>query len=135
MNYTNTTIKEFINKIITFNNIDDILKTCNSEFAIQEKGFIFERLFDIFIKFGFCELFNNTDYYHIIGNSNNGKPKILTNFDKYLSKKVISSNSSGCSDITLQNKKDKTYIFISSKYQNKISVDNFDIQNIVINFQ
>ena len=35
MNYTNTTIKEFIYKIIKYDNIDDILKTCDSEFAIQ----------------------------------------------------------------------------------------------------
>jgi hypothetical protein len=60
------------------------------------------------------------------------------NLDKYLSKKVLSGNSSGCSDITLQNKNDDTYIFISSKYpktdedkKNSKSVDYYDIQKII----
>ena len=52
--FRNTNIKSFIEHIITFNNIDDILDTYNSQ---SEKGFIFERLYDIIIKFGFCEIF------------------------------------------------------------------------------
>ena len=106
-------IKDFIYYIITFDNIDDILQ--NSK-TLSEKGFIFERLFDIVIKFGFCDIFNNNNFDHLIGNSNNGKLKILENFNKYLNKKVISCNSGGCSDISLLNKNDGTYIFISSKY-------------------
>ncbi len=113
MNFTDMNIKDFINYIITFNNIDDILENCKTQ---SEKGFIFERLFDIIIKFGFCDIFINSNFNHLYGNSNNGKLKILKNFDKYLNKNVISGNSSGCSDITLQNKNDDTYIFISSKY-------------------
>ena len=41
---------------------------------------------------------------------------------------------SGCSDITLQNKFDNTFIFISSKYpkvSEDKSVDYFDIQKII----
>jgi hypothetical protein len=41
-------IKNFIDYIITFDNIDEILDNCKSK---SEKGFIFERLFDIVIKF------------------------------------------------------------------------------------
>ena len=48
----------------------------------------------------------------MIGNSNNCRPKILKNLNKYIDEKVFS----GCSDITLQNKNDDMYIFISSKY-------------------
>ena len=40
--------------------------------------------FDIIIKFGFCELFTNSNFNHLIGNSNNGK---------YLNENVISGNS------------------------------------------
>ena len=72
MNFTN--IKSFIDYIITFNNIDDILNNCKTQ---SEKGFIFERLFDIVIKFGFCDIFTNSNFNHLIGNSNNGKLKIL----------------------------------------------------------
>ncbi len=98
------------------------------------KSFGFERLFDIVIKFGFCDIFSNSEFSHLIGNSNNGKLKVLQNYDKYLNEKVCSSNSSGCSDITLHNKDDGTYIFISSKYpktsddiKKQKSVDYYDI--------
>jgi len=133
MNFTN--IKSFIDYIITFNNIDDILETCKTQ---SEKGFIFERLFDIVIKFGFCDIFTNSNFNHLIGNSNNGKLKILENINKYTEEKVLSGNSGGCSDITLQNKNDDTFIFISSKYPKSTeditkqkSVNYYDIQNII----
>jgi len=128
-------IKSFIDHSIKFNNVSDILAKCKT---LSEKGFIFERLFDIVIKFGFCDVFPNSDYSHLSGNVNNGKLKILENFDRYLKEKVISGNSGGCSDITLQNKKDSTYIFISCKYPKSTedirgsrNVKYYDIQNIV----
>ena len=135
MNFTNMNIKDFIDYIITFDNIDDILENCKTQ---SEKGFIFERLFDIVIKFGFCDVFINSNFNHLIGNSNNAKLKILENLNQYLNEKVFSGNSGGCSDITLQNKNDNTYIFISSKYpksnediKKQKSVDYYDIQNII----
>jgi hypothetical protein len=135
MNFTNMNIKDFIDYIITFDNIDDILENCKTQ---SEKGFIFERLFDIVIKFGFCNVFTNSNFNHLIGNSNNAKLKILENINQYLNEKVLSGNSGGCSDITLQNKNDNTYIFISSKYpksnediKKQKSVDYYDIQNII----
>jgi hypothetical protein len=129
MNYSNTSIKNFIEHVISFDCIDDILKSCLNK---SEKGFIFEKLFDIIIKFGFCDIFNNKNFNHIMGNSNNGKPIILKNYVKYLNEKVISGNASGCSDITLQNKHDETFTFITSKYYNSSKdVLNYDIQNIL----
>jgi hypothetical protein len=135
MNFTNMNIKNFIDYIITFDNIDDILENCKTQ---SEKGFIFERLFDIVIKFGFCNVFINSNFNHLSGNSNNAKLKILKNLNQYLNDKVLSGNSGGCSDITLQNKNDNTYIFISSKYpksnedvKKQKSVDYYDIQNII----
>jgi len=74
MNFTNMNIKDFIDYIITFNNVDDILEKCKTQ---SEKGFIFERLFDIIIKFGFCDIFINSNFNHLYGNSNNAKLKIL----------------------------------------------------------
>ena len=127
-------IRDFITYIITFNNIDDILNIYETQ---TEKGYIFERLYDIVIKFGFCDIFAN-NYNHLIGNFNLGKLKILKNLDKYLDEKIISGNSSGCSDITLQNKNDNSYIFISSKYpksdediKKQKSIDYYDIQKII----
>jgi hypothetical protein len=135
VNFTNMTIESFINYIINFDNIDTILDNCKTQ---SEKGFIFERLFDIVIKFGFCNLFTNSNFNHLIGNSNNGKLKILENLEQYLNEKVLSGNSSGTSDITLQNKHDNEYIFISSKYpksndeiKKQKSVAYYDIQNII----
>lgn len=133
MNFTNMNIKNFINYIITFDNIDNILDNCKTQ---SEKGFIFERLFDIVIKFGFCDDFMNSNFNHLYGNSNNAKLKILEDINQYLDEKVFSGNSSGCSDITLQNKYDNTYIFISSKYPKsnedmKKSVYYYDVQNII----
>ena len=132
MNFTNMNIKDFIDYIITFDNIDNILENCKTQ---SEKGFIFERLFDIVIKFGFCDIFNNSNFNHLSGNSNNAKLKILENLNQYLNENVFSGKSGGCSDITLQNKNDNTYIFISSKLNEEIdkqkSVDYYDIQNII----
>ena len=132
---TDLTIKEFIKHIITFDDIDSILNTYKSQ---SIKGYIFERIYDIIIKFGFCDVFKNSDYIHLIGNSNNGKLKQLKNFNKYLNEKIISGNSGGCSDISLQNKLDGTYIFITSKYpktsdeiKKQKSVIYYEIQNIV----
>ena len=48
-----TNIKKFIEYILNFENVNDILDTYNTQ---SEKGFIFERLFDIIIKFGFCNI-------------------------------------------------------------------------------
>jgi len=136
LKFTGMNVHNFIDYIITFDNVHDVLDICKTQ---SEKGFIFERLFDIVIKFGFCDIFTNNKFNHLIGNSNNGKLRILENLNKYVNdEKVISGNSGGCSDITLQNRKNGTYIFISSKYpkstddiQKQKSVDYYDIQNIV----
>ena len=74
---------------------------------------------------------------HKTGNANTGKLKTLKNLNKYLAiNKVCSGNSSGCSDITLQDKRDGSYIFISCKFpdttkNNTKSLYDLDIQNIV----
>jgi hypothetical protein len=136
MDFTNTNLSDFIINIIKCNSIDDILDKCKTQ---SIKGFVFERLYDIIIKFGFCPYFPNSQFIHKIGNANNGKLKTLKNLNKYIEdEKICSGNSGGCSDITLQNKNDNTYIFISSKFPKSTdditkekSVDYYDIQNIV----
>jgi hypothetical protein len=106
-------VGEFITHIITFESVDSILDTCKNQ---SKKGFIYERLWDVCIKFGFCNNFQKSDFTHLIGNMNNGNLKPLTTYTHYLTEKVISGNSSGCSDISLYNIIDETFTFISSKY-------------------
>jgi hypothetical protein len=136
MNFTNMNLNDFIKNIIKCNSIDDILDKCKTQ---SIKGFVFERLYDIIIKLGFCPYFPNSIFSHKIGNVNNGKLKTLENLNKYITdEKVCSGNSCGCSDITLQNKDNNTFIFISSKFPKSTddiskgkSVDYYDIQNII----
>ena len=135
MNFANMNNKDFINYTITFDNVDDILETCKTQ---SIKGSVFERLYNNVITFGHCNVFNNSDFNRLIGNSNNGKLKILENLNQYLNEKVLSGKIGGCSDITLQNKNDDTYIFISSKYpkskediKKQKSVNYYDIHKII----
>ena len=65
---------DFIDYIIRFDRVDDILNKCNSQ---AEKGYIYERLWDLIIKFGFCPIFPNSNFTHKIGNINSGKIKNL----------------------------------------------------------
>jgi len=128
-------VEEFILYIIRFDSVDSILDTCKNQ---SEKGSIYERLWDMCIKFGYCDHFQKPDFMHMIGNMNNGNLKPLTTFTHYLTEKVISSNSSGCSDISLFNNVDNIFTFITSKYPKskgeitkEKSVAYYDVQNII----
>jgi len=130
-------IKSFIDWIITKNNVKEII----NEFEEQrDKGFVFERLFDLVIKFGYCDVFTpNNNFNHIISNVNNGVIDYLINLQTYLlNNNVSSGNSGGASDITLYDIEKEQYIFISSKYpksnediKKSKSVDYYDIQKII----
>ena len=131
----NMNVEEFMKHITTFESVDSILDTCKNQ---SEKGFIYERLWDVCIKFGFCNHFQKSDFTHMIGNMNNGNLKPLTTFKHYLTEKVVSGNSSGCSDISLFNNADDTFTFISSKYPKskdditkQKSVAYYEVQNII----
>ena len=135
MSFTSMKVSEFIRFITTFNTVDKILDKCKTQ---SDKGFVFERIWDICIKFGYCEYFPQSDFKHMIGNVNNGKIKPLTTFNNYLDELVYSGNSSGCSDITLLNNVDNEYVFISSKYPKTTdditkqkAVDYYDIQKLI----
>jgi len=128
-------VLDFILHIINFNNVDDILK---AEKTQSKKGQTYERLWDIFIKFGFCEKFPRNKYNHFCGNVNTGIITTLKCFDKFLKENLISGNSGGVSDITLQSIDTNKYIFISSKYPKsneditkQKSVKYYEIQNII----
>ena len=64
--------------------------------------------------------------------------EMINTINEYLNEKVFSGNSGGCSDITLYDRIEGKYIFISSKYpktqqdiKKQKSVDYYDIQNII----
>lgn len=125
-------IKELILLAIKYENVDSVLDSFPEQ---SKKGFIFERLFDICIKFGLFEIFQSFE--HMIGNANEGKLKKLTTLSDYILENVVSGNSGGCSDISLYNKITDTYIFISSKFpkstddiKKEKSVAYYELQNI-----
>lgn len=129
-NFNGMNLKDFIKFIINFDDVDKILKETS---IYSTKGFIFERLFDIIIKFGFCDYFPNNKYVHIIGNANKSTElKILDNFEIYLeTEKVHSGKSGGCSDITLKNIETDGYVFISSKCFTRVQeVKDYSIADI-----
>ena len=131
-------LQDFILYILEKKSIVDILDDFDTQ---SEKGYVYERLWDLIIKFGYCSTFLNSKYKHVISNVNNGIIKFINSIKEYLlTNKVQSGNSGGCSDITLYDEINNKYIFITSKYpknqddsdniKNK-SVDYYDIQNII----
>lgn len=143
MSFNEKSLNHFIQYITKFKSVDDILSTCKNQ---AEAGFIFERLWDIIIKFGYCDKFQGPEFKHMIGNVNTCSIKQLSSLNTYVNtEKIISGNSGGCSDITLlkSNCSQSTdlnaeYIFITSKYPKTTdditkqkSVSYYDVQNIV----
>jgi hypothetical protein len=137
MTFSNKTIEHFINEyILKCDKLDDILNKCKTQ---SEKGFVFERIWDLVFKFGIHPKFTNNKFIHLDGNSNKGKMKPITSLKNYItSNNVLSGNSGGCSDITLQNKETGEYIFMTCKYpksdedeEKAKKVDYYDVQKIV----
>ena len=136
INFIDMSVTRFIQHIITFNNAEDILNIGKEP---RDKGFIYERLWDIVIKLGFCSKFPNSKFIHKIGNADDCSLKNLININSYFNnEKVYSGNKHGKSDITLYNKDDDKYIFISSKFyqilgengKNK-AIDKYGISDII----
>jgi hypothetical protein len=120
----------FIPIILKYDSIYHILDDCSNS---SNQGFVFERLFDIFIKLGFCDIFPKSQFINLIGNPQKGSLKVLDNINNYLNNNfVISGSSGGESDISLKNI-DGSYIFISSKYNedNVKSAKKYGIQEII----
>ena len=123
---------EIIKKNKNLNNIFEdkdlyskIEKTCSFE------GFIYEKIFDILIKFKCCEKISN-QYTCMKGNVNNVQLTELKTLKYFLKEKIISGNADGYSDVTIKDYNNK-YIFFSCKYFKKEekNIDKYDIQKIV----
>jgi hypothetical protein len=141
------TLKDFVVSLTKYNNVFEIL---NHYEAQTDKGYVFERLWDLVIKFGCCSLFPNSKYKHQQGkieveheDKQNTERDVngltpLDNIRPYLENHQLrSGNASGASDISLFNNETKKYIFITCKYPKEESknikrkgVAYFGIQNI-----
>ena len=103
---------------------------------VQSKcGNIYEKVWDIIIKFGFLPILSNDEYNHFEGKFDDCKLKKVDNLEKYLQKlNIFSRNKGGSSDITLQHKLTKKWIFISSKFYADDStkyINEYDVEKIV----
>ena len=132
-------------------NIVNQLIKIEGQYNKSKKGFIYERVWDICVKFGATDFTpninnDNEEYYyeHGIGNINNKKQSVFKDikdyFTEYINDGYISGNSGGYSDITFSsNKKNKEtgkvykilYI-VSVKYIDDLKADvkGYDIQNL-----
>ena len=173
LNIKGRTVLEFINNEIKNNNdINDILSMISNPFTVVPykselkennkilkrdnikrsiRGFVYERLWDICIKFGVVNEFtlstlnNKLQTTHIFGNPNSEDIDFSlnsnfwnTNYNEYLSENIQSGNSGGYSDITFINKKydkdtkqfneNETLYLISVKYfKQEKGADKYDI--------
>lgn len=148
------TVLEFIQNDIQNKSVKEILKEASERKIIEDRsyrGFVYERLWDICIKFGIVDGLtmknNETDERkeyntcHLFGNLNRENIEFKPNcwiggkFKDYLDENVQSGNSGGYSDISFVNKyknKDETEIediyFISVKYyEEEKDVNSYDI--------
>lgn len=134
-NFANMNMRNFIRHICNYDDVDEILDNCINQ---SVSGLVFEKIFDVVIKFGMCDIFPNSDFEHMIGNSNTSTLRIMENYDEYLEGNVNCGKASGCSDITLRNKHSGEFMFISSKFpktpideRKQKSIEYYDVQNIV----
>ena len=116
------------NKMYTLNSVDEIISQYRTD---STKGYAFERLWSILIKLGFCDKFNRQEYNNYTGNIDKNIIKINKNYETFF-KETSGKGPGGPSDITLQKKNNKEWVFISCKYHiNKTkSTDKFDIEKI-----
>jgi hypothetical protein len=130
--------QELYEKIREVSTLSELLNNINgkTESEIQsKKGNLYEKIWDLVIKFGFCKYFQNDEYIHYEGNINENNLKEVNNLELYLKKlKIFSKGKGGSSDITLKNKFNGKWIFLSSKFyldDSKKSIDNYDIEKIL----
>jgi hypothetical protein len=116
----------------------ELLQSINGKTKTEtqsKRGNVFEKVCDIIIKFGFYSILPNDIYDHYQGNINTCKLKKVDNLETYLQGlSVFSKGKGGSSDITLQNKNNGKWIFMSSKFyldDSKKSIDKYDVEKIL----
>ena len=113
-----------------YDRVEDILAEYKNP---QVKGFVYERLWDLVIKFGCCPRFPSTGYIHLDGNFQVAKKlKEVTSLKTYIKGKSLrSGNSGGCVDILMKKVNNNHYICIQSKLnEDEIFVNKCNIPEI-----
>ena len=110
-------------------------KTRSETETQSKRGNIFEKVWDIIIKFGFCPILPNDIYGHYKGNINTRILKKVDDLELYLKEmSVFSKGKGGKSDITLRDKTTGKWVFISSKFyldDNEKFITDYDVENIL----
>ena len=134
---TGESFYEYIKLCPTFNHMLETYYSRDDEHTqASARGYAFEKMWDIIIKTGFCPIFSKLDYDQYSGNNNTGQLTKVTELRRYLKDLIIlSKGAGGSSDITLKNKTDNKWVFISCKFykkelKNKLITD-YGIQEIV----
>ena len=130
-----TELFERVQQVSTF---AELLQSVNGKTKTEtqsKRGNVFEKVCDIIIKFGFYSILPNDVYDHYQGNMNTCKLKKVDNLETYLQGlSVFGKGKGGSSDITLQNKNNGKWIFMSSKFyldDSKKSIDKYDVEKIL----
>jgi hypothetical protein len=127
-------VLEFIQKTIkNCKTVDEVLIKDRSQ-----NGYLYERLWDICIKFGQFDLTRGkTDVKHYFGNVNTGVEAMELNANvfktEFLNKPVISGKSGGYSDISFRITEDgieKEYISSCKFFENEKEIDKYDLQKL-----
>ena len=116
----------------------ELLQSVNGKTKAEtqsKRGNVVEKIWDIIIKFGQCPILPNDTYDHYQGNINTCKLNKVVDLENYLKElSVFSKGKGGSSDITLRNKNNEKWVFISSKFyldDSKKSIDNYDVEKIL----
>jgi hypothetical protein len=137
-------IEILLKKIDKFKTAKDLIETLDIDIEdkineVSKQGFIYERLWDICIKFGLVKNIikfdDNNKLRHFIQNANelyiNDFKEFNEIFDDYLTKNFQSGKGGGYSDITFKN--DEEVVISSCKYfadDDKQDIKNYEIQNL-----
>jgi hypothetical protein len=129
---------ELFDRIKNASTFAHILQSVNGKTKMEtqsKRGNLFEKVWDIVIKFGGCPIVPNDEYDHYEGNINTCILKKIDNLEIYLQKMaVFGKGKGGSSDIILKHKIYGKWIFISSKFyldDSRKSIDNYDVEKIL----
>lgn len=126
---------------------EDVLRSMEANLTSQrdtnatkqsKRGNVFEKMWDLVIKFGMSPDLLNSEYDHYQGNINIPKTlKKVENLSQYIKTlSVLSKGKGGSSDITCRHKTSGHWVFVSSKYyadDDKKLISDYDVQNILAN--
>lgn len=131
---------ELFDRIKQVSTVVELLQSVNGKTKAEtqsKRGNVFEKVWDVIIKFGFYSNLSNDIYDHFEGNINTCKLKKVTDLEIYLRDiSVFSKGKGGSSDITLQNKNNGKWVFMSSKFyldDSKKQVDKYDVEKLLAN--